>query len=107
MSAQANLAGLFPPNNNQRWNSDLDWQPIPVHTEPIDDDFLLASNKKCDHFDYIMLQYMNTTEYKGLFKNYKNLIRYLEKMSDKKLQTITEINNLYDTLLIEQMKGKR
>lgn len=31
MSAQANLAGLFPPTGDQVWNPDIRWQPIPVH----------------------------------------------------------------------------
>lgn len=33
MSAQANLAGLFYPSEEEMW-SDLPWQPIPVHTVP-------------------------------------------------------------------------
>jgi lysosomal acid phosphatase len=33
MSAYSNLAGFFPPgNSSEKWNPDLDWQPIPVHT---------------------------------------------------------------------------
>ncbi|XP_055307972.1 prostatic acid phosphatase-like [Sitodiplosis mosellana] len=106
MSSQACLAGLFPPTNDQMWNPNLEWQPIPVHTTPLSNDFLLASDRKCNHFDYIMLEYLNSTEYKSLFKKYKNVIRYLEKMSGKQLRTLTDINNLYDTLLVEQMKGK-
>lgn len=34
MSAQANLAGLYPPNGSQVFRPGLDWQPIPVHTVP-------------------------------------------------------------------------
>uniref|UniRef100_A0A3B4BDH9 Lysosomal acid phosphatase n=1 Tax=Periophthalmus magnuspinnatus TaxID=409849 RepID=A0A3B4BDH9_9GOBI len=35
MSAEANLAGLYPPNGSQVFNPDIKWQPIPVHTVPM------------------------------------------------------------------------
>ncbi|KAK2100484.1 mitochondrial acyl carrier protein [Saguinus oedipus] len=38
MSAEANLAGLFPPNGMQRFNPNISWQPIPVHTVPVAED---------------------------------------------------------------------
>lgn len=34
MSAQLNLAGLYPPIGEDKWG-DLNWQPIPVHTVQI------------------------------------------------------------------------
>lgn len=106
MSAQSCLAGLFPPKYDDMWHSTIEWQPIPVHTTNLHDDYVLASEKRCDHFDYIMLEYMNTTEYKSLFKNYRNQLKHLREMSGKKLETLTDICNLYDTLFIEQLKGK-
>ncbi|XP_057551253.1 lysosomal acid phosphatase isoform X2 [Hippopotamus amphibius kiboko] len=38
MSAEANLAGLFPPDGMQRFSPNISWQPIPVHTVPIAED---------------------------------------------------------------------
>jgi hypothetical protein len=35
MSAEANLAGLYPPQDPVSvWNPSILWQPIPVHTQP-------------------------------------------------------------------------
>lgn len=32
MSAEANLAGMYPPEGAQVFNPNISWQPIPVHT---------------------------------------------------------------------------
>ena len=35
MSAEAHLAGLFPPQGDQIWHENLtQWQPVPIHTVP-------------------------------------------------------------------------
>lgn len=47
MSAQSNLAGLYPPKGQQVWNKDLLWQPIPVHTVPEEEDRILSSHAIC------------------------------------------------------------
>lgn len=38
MSAAANLAGLYAPFGDQKWNNELGslWQPIPIHSIPRD-----------------------------------------------------------------------
>lgn len=34
MSAQLLLAGLFPPEKEQVWNTEILWQPVPIHDIP-------------------------------------------------------------------------
>jgi len=50
MSADANLAGLYPPVNNRSiWSEDIKWQPIPVHNIPEEMDNV--SKLKSKEFD--------------------------------------------------------
>lgn len=107
MSATASMAGMFKPSTKQIWKQNLQWIPIPVHSKPHDEDFTLATYKRCDRFQYAMMNYIKTDEYRELFKNYKQLIEYLERHSGKKLRALVDINDLYDTLIIEQRKGMR
>ncbi|XP_022107334.1 prostatic acid phosphatase-like isoform X2 [Acanthaster planci] len=44
MSAQSNLAGLYPPEGWQVWKEQLAWQPIPIFTEPLTNNFLLVTD---------------------------------------------------------------
>ncbi|KAG6800646.1 venom acid phosphatase Acph-1 [Apis mellifera caucasica] len=43
MSVQLVTTGLYPPSKQQRWNPDLNWQPIPVWTVPFTMDCLYNS----------------------------------------------------------------
>lgn len=105
MSALSNLAGLFPPDSNQLWNTDIPWQPIPVHTTPETQDYVLAAKKSCPNYDYALKKYKNSPEYKELNKKFKPLYEYLTQHSGKKIDTFTGVNNLYNTLWIENLKN--
>lgn len=63
--------------------------------------------KQCDRFDYVLNRYMNEDRYKGIWRQNQQLIKYLEQQSGEKLETLTAIWKLYDTLSIERLKGKR
>ncbi|GMS89103.1 hypothetical protein PENTCL1PPCAC_11278 [Pristionchus entomophagus] len=47
MSAQANLAGLFPPSDGEKFDRTIGWQPIPVHTVPREIDVQLYEEIHC------------------------------------------------------------
>ena len=60
MSAQAQMAGLFPPGTAQQTSSltyptaenglPYGWQAVPIHTVPVEDDLLLVPWKGCRAF---------------------------------------------------------
>lgn len=105
MSALSTLAAFFPPNEEQQFNQALNWHPIPVHTIPIGNDYLLATQKSCDRFDLEMQQFVSESYYKDLFKQYRKLITYLEENSGSKIKTLIDVMTLYDALYVEQLKG--
>lgn len=107
MSAAANLAGVFPPAEHQIWNDEIRWHPIPIHTQPSDEDFLLATSKQCDRFDYEMVKFLNESNYNGLFERFKPFIDYLETKTELKLSSLINIMLLYDALNVERLNGKR
>lgn len=48
MSAEANLAGMFPPTEEESWMKGLNWQPLPVHSIPTQYDNVSHS----PHFEF-------------------------------------------------------
>lgn len=105
MSALCLVAGLFPPEDDQLWIENLQWTPIPIHTIPQNQDYILSVMKPCDRFDYEMALYTKTTAYTGLLDEYKTFIRYLEVNSGKKLNRLVDILKLCDTLNVERSRG--
>jgi len=53
MSAEVFLAALYPPLPFQKIHPQLDWQPIPVHTVPLEHDRVkISSRLLIIHFQY-------------------------------------------------------
>ncbi|XP_037029743.1 prostatic acid phosphatase-like [Bradysia coprophila] len=103
MSAEADLAGLFPPTKDQLWNPSIPWQPIPVHTMPENMDELLAAKKSCPAYDYALKKYKKSEDFVRLNKRFQGLYEYLTEHSGKKVDSPTGVNNLYNNLFIEDL----
>ncbi|CAF4747263.1 unnamed protein product [Pieris macdunnoughi] len=103
MSAQANLAGMYPPDVNSTWNPKLFWQPIPVHTEPEVNDEILAMKKECKMYEKLKKVYLNSEVYKNRLRQYEDLMDYLTKYTGRKIRDYEDISSIYSTLKIEAL----
>ena len=66
MSAESNLAGLYPPKGDQIWNKDIPWQPIPVHTVDLEADNLLSSHSNCPRMTELVEDVLKSPEVKKI-----------------------------------------
>lgn len=106
MSAESNLAGLFPPSGAQIWKTDLPWQPVPVHTIPENLDYVLAAKKPCARYEYALKKYKKSDQHQALLRKFRPLFQYLQKNSGKKVDSFGTVQNLYNTFYIEELKNR-
>jgi len=105
MSALANLAGMFPPAGAQVWDKEIPWQPIPVHTLPQDQDYLLSSHAKCPRFEELQQEIQEGEWMKDLYKQNEALFKYVSRNVGQEIVDIVKLDYIYDTLLIENATG--
>lgn len=101
MSAEANLAGLYPPIMNQIWENSIKWMPIPVHTTAENEDSVLGAKKYCPRYNYELEKVLNSPEIERINKANAELYKYLTKHSGKQIFSLKTAEQLYDCLYIE------
>lgn len=107
MSAQANLAGLFFPGDEEKWNQNILWQPIPVHTQPNTWDHILSGGRYCAKYNKLFKKYMKESpEVQRIYSEYKELLAYWSEMSGTNIKTTEDVYYLYSTLTIERDQNK-
>ena len=105
MSAEANLAGLYPPKGRDRWNPDLPWQPIPVHTEPVTSDRLLSFMSACPRYMVELKRVLGTTPLRLVDRQNQPLYDYLSLHCGAPIRDLEQTMLLYDLLLIEHSRN--
>ncbi|KRZ11709.1 Prostatic acid phosphatase [Trichinella zimbabwensis] len=76
-SAECNLAGMFPPDESQIWNENIRWQPVPVHTLPTNQEYLLRTGFNCPAL-HAVFQTQSNELIEKVENDYKELFAYLE-----------------------------
>ena len=101
-SAQSNLAALYAPKDWQVWDSNLNWQPVPIHTIPADEDhFLDVPMESCPRFEKIDLDFHNSHEYQEYNKTIWPFLEQLSKFTGAFL-TLDNNSFIYDNLVCDQ-----
>jgi len=106
MSAMSNLAGLYPPKDNQIWNADLMWQPIPVHTVPLEDDNIIGNHANCPRYKKLGEQVNDLPEIRQIVAENEGVFKYVSENSGRNMTSLWDIDFMFDCLYIESVYNK-
>lgn len=105
MSAECAMAALFPPSGRQIWKYTIPWQPVPIHTIPLKDDYLLYQATNCSRADKLVEEYLSSYDIQYLLKAHSGLLQYLERNSKTKVRTVLDVALFYESLVKESEVG--
>lgn len=107
MSAEAFLAGMYTPKTQTDiWNTHLPWQPIPVHTVPVDYDHLVIGDRKCDAFTESFEDFKESDKIKEFNQKHQDLYDYLSLHSGETVEKMGDTVPIRDTLRIEELYNR-
>lgn len=105
-SAELAAAGIYPPNGDDIWNASISWQPIPIHTRPQTEDYILYQKlPKCDIVERDIGEYLKSDAHRKLIAEHKELIEFIEHNSGAKMERFRLFYDVYTALIIEHSRG--
>ncbi|XP_077287940.1 venom acid phosphatase Acph-1-like [Arctopsyche grandis] len=106
MSCALALAGLFPTKGTELdWNPNLNWSPIPIKSEPINEDTLLLARKNCPRYFEELENVFKSVDVKRIFSDNENLMKELTEITGMPINTPDDVQSLYSTLKAEEEFG--
>lgn len=106
MTLSTVLASMFPPQNNpMEWHPTLNWQPIPIFSEPLDQDSLLLVRTPCPRYFEARDEVFERPEVKEEMLKYEPLFKNLTKITGMNVTNAEHVNSLYITLEAEKDFG--
>ncbi|XP_077784689.1 lysosomal acid phosphatase isoform X2 [Podarcis muralis] len=107
MSAEANLAGLYPPEGWQVFNPNISWQPIPVHTVPDSAEHLLKFPlSPCPRYEQLQNETRQTAEYVNKTIQYMGFLEMVANKTGIQDVSLESVWSVYDTLFCEKTHKK-
>ncbi|XP_030056760.1 lysosomal acid phosphatase [Microcaecilia unicolor] len=103
MSAEVNLAGLYPPEASQFFNPNISWQPVPVHTVPESEDRLLKFPlSNCPRYQQLQRETRQSAEYINKTQENRRFMEMVRNETGIEDASLESIWSIYDTLFCEQ-----
>ncbi|KAE8606595.1 hypothetical protein XENTR_v10010797 [Xenopus tropicalis] len=104
MSAEANLAGLYPPKGSQIFNPNITWQPIPVHTVPESEDKLLKFPlTPCPEYLRLQEETRQSAEFVNMTRDNEAFLRMVANKTGLSECSLETVWSVYDILFCEKM----
>lgn len=106
VSLQTVLAGLYRPRNTALdWNRNLNWLPIPVFSQPLEEDSLLLVRTPCPRYYEARDDVYKLPEIASLHEKYKDMMKELSDHTGKHIENAEDVADVYTTLLAEKEFG--
>ncbi|XP_054827345.1 lysosomal acid phosphatase [Eublepharis macularius] len=103
MSAEANLAGLYPPEGQQVFNPNISWQPIPIHTVPGSVEQLLKFPlTPCPRYEQLQNETRYTPEYRNKTVQNMQFLKMVAQETGIQDVSLESVWSVYDTLFCEK-----
>uniref|UniRef100_A0A1B6D2U7 acid phosphatase n=1 Tax=Clastoptera arizonana TaxID=38151 RepID=A0A1B6D2U7_9HEMI len=102
-SAEALLAGLYPPKSYQIWNNDLAWQPIPVFPNYLDKEKIATTPELCPAFTNFQKTAIKLAENKSAESS--KIIEYMLRNSGFNTSSMFHLYVLWDVLTCQKYSG--
>lgn len=102
MSAEANLAGFYPPKGSMIWNNTLLWQPIPVHVVPRATDNVLRMSKPCPKYEQMARAFSTGSLVSSIIAENQKWFDYCTEKTGMDFTTLTNFQTLHDVLKVEE-----
>ncbi|XP_019877720.2 prostatic acid phosphatase isoform X2 [Aethina tumida] len=100
-SVQLTNAGLWPPSAVQTWGP-IDWQPVPVHAQPLDQDDLLLVRVPCARYHQELNAVKQSKEVRKLYDENQELFRNLQRVTNMTVKEFDDVQDIYTTLKAEE-----
>lgn len=104
-SASANLAGWFPPENDQNFTDELQWIPILIHTIPLKYDHIIGLERPCAKYDKTLHALFESPEFLAAQHKVDRYIQLIKDNSGINNATITDIYMVWDALRVEYLQN--
>lgn len=100
MSAECNLAGLYKLKPADQWFGGLPWDPVPVHTQPEEQDAGIAMEAPCAKYEKLYAEVKKSKPFVDAIKDNAQLIKFLSEKTGWDIQDIDSIRGLYSIFYI-------